>query len=188
MKIALTFDDGPHPRLTPKILAILEKYDIKATFFVIGANAKEYPDTLKKVSEAGHEIANHTYSHIHFSDKNISKLRAEIKKCESEIFDRTDIKTSLFRPPEGQICSSLKGIARDMDYDVVLWSLDTRDWAHTPPYKIAENIKQNIKAGDIILMHDFIGHNSPTPEALELFIPELIERGFKFVTVSELIG
>ena len=78
-------------------------------------------------------------------------------------------------------------IISDLDYDVILWDIDTRDWAHTPANKIAEKVIQNISSGDIILMHDYIGSNSPTCEALELFIPELLKKGYKFVTVSELI-
>ena len=188
MKIALTFDDGPHPRLTPKILDILDKYGIKATFFVIGENAKYYPDALMQISERGHEIANHTYSHITFSRSNLSKLKGEIEMCEKEIFNRTECKTKLFRPPEGMMSQELQGIIKGMDYTVILWDLDTRDWNHTPPQKISNNVTKNIRSGDVILMHDFIGYNSPTPEALELFIPILLDRGYKFVTVSELIG
>ena len=187
MKIALTFDDGPHPRYTPKILDILDKYGIKATFFVIGENAMYYSDALMQISERGHEIANHTYSHITFSKSNLGKLKGEIERCETEIFKRTQCKTKLFRPPEGMMSQELRSIVGEMEYTVILWDLDTRDWAHTPPGEIAENITKNIRSGDVIQMNDFIGYNSPTPEALELFIPVLLERGYKFVTVSELI-
>jgi len=187
-KIALTFDDGPHPRYTPQILDILDEYGIKATFFVIGVNARDYSDTLDKVVSAGHEIANHTYTHLHLSDRSVGKLKDEIEKCEDEIYSRTDIKTKLFRPPEGYIRDKVGQIAKDLDYNVILWDLDTKDWDHTPPEKIAENVIANIQSGDIILMHDFIGYNSPTPQALRLFIPKLLEMGYQFVVVSELIG
>lgn len=188
MKIALTFDDGPHPRYTPQILDILDKYGVKATFFVIGENAKYYSDALIQTASRGHEIANHTYSHITLSGSNLYRLKSEIETCEAEIFKFTEYMTKLFRPPEGTICSELTSIADNMDYTVILWNLDTRDWAHTPPDKIAQNVITNIKPGDVILMHDFIGRNSPTPKALEIFIPVLLEKGYKFVTVSELIG
>ncbi len=188
MKIALTFDDGPHPRYTPQILDILDKYGIKATFFVIGENAKFYPDALIETTKRGHEIANHTYSHITLSSSNLYKLQGEIEKCEAEIFNFTEHKTKLFRPPEGMVCSEMTSVADNLDYTVILWNLDTKDWAHTPPDEIAQNVINNIKPGDVILMHDFIGRNSPTPKALEIFIPVLLEQGYKFVTVSELIG
>lgn len=188
MKIALTFDDGPHPRYTPQILDILDKYGIKATFFVIGENAKYYSDALIETSRRGHEIANHTYSHIILSKSNLYKLQGEIENCEAEILGFTEQKPKLFRPPEGMVCSEMTSIADELDYTVILWNLDTKDWAHTPPDEIAKNVINNVKPGDVILMHDFIGRNSPTPKALEIFIPVLLEKGYKFVTVSELIG
>ena len=98
MKIALTFDDGPHPRHTPKILDILDEYGIKATFFVIGVNAINYPTTIEKVIQHGHEIGNHTYSHPHVSCLNSANLKNEVEKCESAIYGLTDYKTKLFRP------------------------------------------------------------------------------------------
>ena len=188
MKISLTFDDGPHPRYTPRILEILEEYGIKATFFVVGVNAENYPDTIEKVIKAGHEIGNHTYSHPHVSSLNSITLRREVEGCESSIYGLTDYKTKLFRPPEGLIDADVRTVLRDLDYKVILWDLDTRDWAHTPADDIANYVTDNIAAGDIILMHDYIGHNSPTPDALRLFIPKLLEKGYKFVVVSELIG
>lgn len=187
MKIALTFDDGPHPRLTPQILDILDKYDIKATFFVIGVNAKYYPDALKQAVSRGHEIANHTQTHPHLSEADEETLISEITKCQKEIYNVSGVSTSLFRPPEGFIKGSVETAAGALNYKVILWDIDTRDWAHTPAHDIYCNVVNNIKSGDVILMHDFIGHNSPTPEALEMFIPELLKRGYKFVTVSELI-
>lgn len=188
MKIALTFDDGPHPRYTGQILDVLEEYDIKATFFVVGVNAKNYPDSLIDVIKRGHEIGNHTYSHPHVSGLNTYTLTDEVEKCESTIYGLTDYKTKLFRPPEGMIDADVRTVLRSLDYKVIMWDIDTRDWAHEPPEKIAENVISNIASGDIILMHDYIGHNSPTVEAIKIFIPVLLEKGYKFVVVSELIG
>lgn len=188
MKIALTFDDGPHPRYTGQILDVLEEYDIKATFFVVGVNAKNYPDSLIDVIKRGHEIGNHTYSHPHVSGLNTYTLTDEVEECESTIYGLTDYKTKLFRPPEGMIDADVRTVLRSLDYKVIMWDIDTRDWAHEPPEKIAEKVISNIASGDIILMHDYIGHNSPTVEAIKIFIPVLLEKGYKFVVVSELIG
>lgn len=188
MKISLTFDDGPHPRYTPKILEILEEYDIKATFFIVGVNAENYPDTIASIIKKGHEIGNHTYSHPHVSCLDSYNLKCEVEKCESSIYGLTDYKTKLFRPPEGLIDADVRTVLRDLDYKVILWDIDTRDWAHTPPEKIADYVIENVTSGDIILMHDYIAHNSPTPEALRLFIPALLDKGYKFVVISELIG
>lgn len=188
MKIALTFDDGPHPRYTPQILDILDKYGIKATFFSIGVNADNYPEAMELIIKRGHEIGNHTYTHPHVSRLDPTDLHREIEKCEAALYSHTDIKTKLFRPPEGMIEGCVKSVIKQLEYKVILWDIDTMDWAHTPPEKIAENVIKNVSSGDIILMHDYIAYNSPTPEALELFIPILLEKGYKFVVISELIG
>jgi peptidoglycan/xylan/chitin deacetylase (PgdA/CDA1 family) len=162
--------------------------EIKATFFVVGVNAMNYPDTLDLVTAAGHEIGNHTYSHPHVSCLDSARLREEVERCESEVFGRTDCRTKLFRPPEGMIDADVRTVLRELDYKVILWDLDTRDWAHTSPEDIASYVTENVAAGDIILMHDYIAYDSPTIDALRLFIPVLLERGYKFVVVSELIG
>ena len=188
MKIALTFDDGPHPRYTKEILEILDEYNIKATFFVIGINVKYYPETMNSIIEHGHEIGNHTYTHPRVKDLDCLKLKNEIEDCEDTVCNLGEYHTKLFRPPEGMIGGEVKNAVKDLGYKVILWDIDTRDWAHTPPKDIAENVINNVKSGDIILMHDYIAYNSPTPEALRLFIPKLLEKGYKFVVISELIG
>ena len=103
MKIALTFDDGPHPRYTPKILEILKKYDIKATFFTVGINAYYYSETYKSVLDSGHEIGNHTDTHPHLRGINGALLFEEVEKCENAIKSVTGVTPTLFRPPEGVI-------------------------------------------------------------------------------------
>lgn len=188
MKIALTFDDGPHPRYTKQILDILDEYGIKATFFVIGINAKYYPETLESIVEKGHEIGNHTYTHPHVSTINSETILSEIESCEEIIHSLSDYRTKLFRPPEGMVDGDVKSVLKQLDYKVILWDIDTRDWAHTSPTEICNTVVSKISSGDIILMHDYVGHNSPTPEALRMFIPKLLEKGYRFVVVSELIG
>ena len=187
-KIALTFDDGPHPRLTPKILEILDKYNVKATFFTVGINVHYYPETFEEIVSHGHEIGNHTYTHPHVSRVDMATLKSEIERCEDEIYEHGEYKTKLFRPPEGMIDNGVATLLKELDYKVILWDIDTRDWDHTNARDIAEMIVKRVSSGDIILMHDYISYNSPTPEALEIFLPMLISKGYQFVTVSELIG
>ncbi len=189
MEIALTFDDGPHPRLTPEILDILNEYGVSATFFVVGENVANYPDAAMRIAKEGHEIGNHTYTHRHIQNMNKEQLACEIESCERQIIELTDeeYRTKIFRPPQGKVDSAVKELGEDMGYSVILWSIDTKDWAHTPVSKIVDNILCNVKSGDIILMHDYIGTNSPTPQVLRTIIPKLLEKGYKFVTVSELI-
>lgn len=186
-QIVLTFDDGPHPCQTRQILDVLDKYGIKATFFVIGINAKNYPGIVREVLERGHEIGNHTNTHSHADRLDGKAFEQQVLVCEKEIFIQTGSQVRLFRPPEGAMSSQMRKIVRELGYTSVFWTLDTRDWAHTPPEDISEYILNNAKNGDIILMHDYIGANSPTVQALELFIPKLLERGFVFVTAGELL-
>lgn len=188
MEIALSFDDGPHPRLTPVILDILAEYGVKATFFMVGENVGYYTDAARAVAEAGHEIGNHTFSHCRFGRMSESDLRREIIACEDAIASVTDSPVRFIRPPEGQMSDAVRRVLGESDYRVILWDVDTRDWAHTPPAEITRHILDTVQAGDIILMHDFIGHDSPTPEALRAVIPALLERGYRFVTVGELVG
>lgn len=188
MKIALTFDDGPHPRVTPQILDLLDEFGIKATFFTIGINAESYPEALEEIIKRGHEIGNHTYTHPNVSSLDILDIKSEIEHCESVIYGLTDHRTKVFRPPGGVIDHKLIQALRDLDYKIILWDIDTLDWAHTKPETIAQNVIGNVRSGDIILMHDYIGRASPTVEALRLFLPELLSKGYKFVVVSELIG
>jgi len=188
MMIALTFDDGPHPRYTPEILDILHEYGICATFFTVGKNAVNYPGIIERYQKEGHEIANHTYSHKDLSKDSYDDVCREVSTAEDIIFESLDVRTKLLRPPGGLYGKNVIKAAAQLDYTLVLWTVDTKDWAHTPSQKIVEKVLSSVESGDIILMHDFIGKNSPTPDALREMIPQLLDRGFRFVTVSELLG
>lgn len=185
-RIALTFDDGPHPLYTAQILDILAEYDVRATFFVIGENADLYPELLQRTVTEGHEIGNHTQTH---PLKNLSseQMEKELSDCETTIAEWIDCRPRLFRPPGGIISGTVTALAENHRYRVILWSIDTRDWAHTPVEQIAKTVLDDAGAGDIILMHDGIKSNSPTPQALRIVIPALLARGYRFVTVSELL-
>ena len=187
VKIALTFDDGPHPKNTEKILDILDKYDVRATFFIVGVNAKNYPDTLKQVSKRGHEIGNHTYSHSILKDKSKEIVKQELFSTEKEIQRVTGKKTSLLRPPCGIYDKNTVSLAIENGYKVVLWNIDTHDWAHSSVENIVSSIEKNVRGGDIILFHDYVSGENNTKEALEIIIPRLKKQGYEFVTVSELL-
>jgi len=187
-KIALTFDDGPHPRYTPEILGILEEYGIKATFFVVGQNVGYYPDLVKAELDAGHEVGNHTFSHANLRLSEYDAVCREIGQTERLIYENTDFRARLLRPPEGVYSQTVCDAAADCDYTIVLWSIDTKDWAHNPSERIAEQVLSEVKGGDIILFHDFIAKDSPTPDALRKIIPELLAEGYEFVTVSGLLA
>ncbi len=186
-QIALTFDDGPHYKYTGEILDILAEYNIKATFFVIGKLAELHPELVIRELSEGHEVAGHTWSHPQLSEISEEALISEINATEELLLEIAEYRPRLFRPPEGKCGEIVRKVAGKLDYEVILWTVDTRDWAHTPSDKIVECVMNNTKSGSIILCHDFIGTNSPTPDALRIFIPKLLAEGYEFVTVSELL-
>ncbi len=187
-KIAITFDDGPHPRYTPIILDILAEYNAHATFFIIGDNAKHYPELLCQIQKEGHEIGNHTYLHENLQKNTPQTIRQQILDAERTILELTDQRTKLLRPPGGLYDEQVCQTAHALDYEVILWTIDTKDWSHPTVDEIVEKVETNIKSGDIILCHDFIGGGStPTPDALRHILPDLLREGYEFVTVSELI-
>lgn len=186
-RIALTFDDGPHPVYTAEILDILDEYDIRATFFVIGTNAEGYPELIRREIESGHEIGNHTYTHTRIPDISNDELRSEVLSCEAAIRSNS-YDPYLFRPPEGRYDSADLETLTRLGYSVVLWSVDTDDWSGATTEHIVNSIRNGIKGGGIILCHDFLTKKCHTAEALRIVIPELLEQGYEFVTVSELLG
>lgn len=187
--VALTFDDGPHPTYTPEILDILDKYDAKATFFVIGQNAEQYPDIVLDAYSRGHEIGNHTYSHPDLKKISVEKLMEEIQKTQDVITEITGETPRLFRPPGGYVSNPIVEELMNLDCNAVLWSWrqDTRDWACPSVDCVVSGVLKNLKDGDIILFHDYnAGKKSPTPQALDHILKTLSQDGYRFVTVSEL--
>ncbi len=187
-KIALTFDDGPHPTKTGKILDVLDKYGVKGTFFVIGKNVKLYPEVLKRVYEEGHDIGNHTFSHKSINKMSYSCLCESVRECSDAICEVIGKKPLFFRPPEGYVNDSIAQKLYGEGYDVILWRVDTYDWKGRSADDIYNTVIKNVKCGDIILMHDYISNNSYTAHALDKLIPKLQTDGYEFVTVSELIS
>ena len=189
-KIAITFDDGPHPVHTEKILDILKKYNVKATFFIIGANAEKLPDIVKRTFDEGHELGNHTYNHVFVNRVSDEKLREEIAAMDKVIFDITGTRPIVFRPPGGAYNDKKVEIISETGHKCILWSWwqDTRDWSCPPVDKVVHTVVSNLHDGDIVLFHDFNSGNTPTVEALEIIIPDLISKNYEFVSVSELIS
>ncbi len=188
--IALTFDDGPDPADTPAILDLLKQYEAKATFFVVGKRVEMYPELAKREIVEGHEIANHTYSHSYFRKRmGGEKIKNEILKAEQAIFTTTGEKPHLFRPPGGYYSENVVDASKKNGYLVVMWSWhqDTEDWNKPGVNKIVNKVLKNARNGDIVLFHDYVEGKSQTLEALKQVLPELKERGYRFVTVSELL-
>lgn len=185
--IALTFDDGPHPKETNEILDILNKYNVKATFFVVGKHCNWYSKPLVRAAKEGHEIGNHTFTHPDISNLSCDDIKKEIKDCEDTVYKITGIRPTLFRPPFGSYNQKELGqVAKECGYKIVLWTtVDAKDWKNPPPSEISSVIINKAINGDIILLHDYGTEN--TVKALDIIIPAMIENGYKFVTVSELI-
>lgn len=188
--IALTFDDGPDRDDTPAILDLLRQYDARATFFVIGSRVEQYPELVMRTAAEGHEIANHTYNHIYFNKRvSAETIREEVRKAEETIRSVTGRSTELFRPPGGYYNDNLIEALRGTGYQVVMWSWhqDTEDWRSPGVRHIVRKVIDNARNGDIILFHDHVSGPAQTAAALKHILPALRDKGFRFVTVSELI-
>ena len=186
-RIALTFDDGPHPSQTHRILEVLDQYQVKATFFMIGVNVQNYPDAAKEVVSRGHEVGNHTFSHKRIKNLDEAALAKELGACEDALEELCEYHPHLFRPPEGVLNAYVKHCSERGDYTLILWSVDTRDWEVRNADIIAERVLSAVQPGDIVLMHDYVAQ-SKTPEALEIMLPKLLALGYEPVTISELLG
>ncbi|SEO28000.1 polysaccharide deacetylase family protein [Propionispora vibrioides] len=183
--VALTIDDGPHYKVTPQILTILKEKQVRATFFVLGENVEHCPQIFAQEVADGHEIGTHTYSHKTLSKLSPQKLSEEFDKAE-KVIRTTAPKPTLFRPPGGFYNSQVLALAHQKGYQVVLWSVDPQDWNRPPTQEVIDKVLKEVKPGSIILLHDG-QYPLPTPQALGVIIDRLRERGYEFVTVSELL-
>lgn len=180
-KIALTFDDGPHPVYTPKLLDGLQKRGVKATFFVTGENAEANPDIIKRMQEDGHLIGNHTYSHIQLTCSNRDTFKKELIKTNEVIKEITDVDVVYVRPPYG---SWDKKFEKELNMFPVLWNVDPLDWCTNDAGKITRCILRDAEEGDIILMHDY--YATSVTAALQV-VDALQAEGYTFVTVEEIL-
>jgi peptidoglycan/xylan/chitin deacetylase (PgdA/CDA1 family) len=184
--IAMTFDDGPSAQLTPRLLDILKERGITATFFVVGRNVAEYPDIVRRMASEGHEIANHSWSHQAFTQLGAEGLRKQIENTNDAIAKITGKRPALMRPPYGATSSALnKRMTEGYGLKVILWSVDPLDWKYRNSNRIYNHIVQNTQPGSIILTHDI---HATTVAAMPATLDALLAKGYKFVTVSELIS
>ena len=184
--IALTFDDGPWPNTTAKVLDILKKNRIKSTFFVVGQNVKNYPDLTKQIVADGHIIANHTWHHW-YHQMNAQAAAYEVANTGDIIYQTTGVRTSLFRPPGGIMNNGVAAFAKNNKYAVIMWSADSMDYSRPAVPRLMNNIFREAKPGGIVLMHDGGGDRSHTVKALPEIISRFRKQGYEFVTVPELL-
>lgn len=184
--IAMTFDDGPSAKLTPKLLDLLAAHHIKATFFLIGENVAEHPEIVAREVREGHEVANHSWSHPNFGKMGDDGVRSQIRKTDDAIKSAAGITPTLLRPPYGSVTArQKKWINQEFGHRIVLWDVDPLDWRRPGPSVVCARIVKNTRAGSIVLAHDI---HPGTIEAMPCVLKDLEAKGFKFVTVSELIS
>ena len=186
---ALTFDDGPNPEATPRILEILKKYNARGSFFVVGESASKYPEIISEMTREGHFIGNHTWSHISLPSLTGAERRKQIRQCRDVLPDNM----KLLRPPYGHQTLSTRIDALMLGYRVVCWNLHPYDWEDRKPEWMATWLKSKITPGSIILLHDALRNSSgvnmdrtKTLLALDMFLCDM-SNSFRFVTLPELL-
>ncbi len=184
--IAITFDDGPHPQNTPRLLDMLAKRNIKATFYVIGRSVDLHPGVLRRTVAEGHEIGNHSHTHRLLSKLSNAEVRQEMQRCQDAVGRAAGVRPRTMRPPYGGLLQSQRELVHEeFGYPTILWSVDPLDWKRPGPSVVASRILSATTAGGIVLAHDL---HSQTVDAMPATLDGLLKRGFKFVTVSQLIA
>ncbi|MGM8216588.1 polysaccharide deacetylase family protein [Bacillaceae bacterium W0354] len=179
-RVALTFDDGPHPTNTLEIHELLDEYNAKATFFMLGNRVDFYPDIANTIAEKGHELGNHTWSHRNLTSLGREEINREVQTTINVIQNATGKKPTVFRPPYGALNDQVREV---IGMPPTLWTVDTLDWKSHDPDEILSIVKENVTDGSVILMHDI---HDTTVEAVVLVLKFLEEEGYEFVTVSEI--
>ncbi len=185
--VAMTFDDGPHPQNTPRLLDMLRARNIKATFFVIGRSVDLYPQIVRRTVAEGHEVANHTHTHRLLSKLSDSEVRGEMTRCNEAVARAAGgYQMRVMRPPYGGLLQRQREMVHaEFGLPTILWSVDPLDWKRPGPSVVASRILSGTTAGGIILAHDL---HAQTVDAMPATLDGLLRRGFKFVTVSQLLA
>lgn len=184
--IAMTFDDGPHPAHTPRLLDILRARNIKATFFVIGRNVDLYPHIARRTVAEGHEIANHTYTHRLLSKLSDSEIRQDLTRCRDAVSRACGYQMRVMRPPYGGLLPRQRVMVHaEFGYPTILWSVDPLDWKRPGPGVVTSRILRGTNPGGIVLAHDI---HAQTIDAMPATLDGLLRKGFHFVTVSQLLA
>ncbi|MDR7866132.1 MAG: polysaccharide deacetylase family protein [Sporomusaceae bacterium] len=190
--VALTFDDGPYPPYTGQVLDILREEGVPATFFVIGRNAEKYPDLMRRMVAEGHQVGNHTYNHVDLLKADRATIADEVDRTSRAIAAITGAPAKVVRPPHGFRDAVVLEVMAERGLKVVEWSVLSRDWTNPGVATIAQRTLDKVKSGAVILLHDGDGVAATAPraqtvEAARQIIRDLKTRGFKFVTVDEIL-
>jgi peptidoglycan/xylan/chitin deacetylase (PgdA/CDA1 family) len=184
--IAITFDDGPNPKNTPRLLDMLRARNIKATFYVVGSNVDLYPQIVRRTVAEGHEIGSHSYTHRLLSKMSDEEIRSDLNRCRDAIGRAAGVQPRTLRPPYGGLLQRQREwVNAEYGYPIILWAVDPLDWKRPGPSVVCSRILAHTTAGSIILAHDL---HSQTVDAMPATLDGLLQRGFKFVTVSQLLA
>ncbi|MDO9578190.1 MAG: polysaccharide deacetylase family protein [Candidatus Cloacimonadales bacterium] len=191
--ICLTFDDGPHPVYTPQILQMLAKHDMKATFFITGSKIQKYRKILEQMISEGHEVGNHGYSHRNLIFKSKEFILNEINKTDELLRECGAKGEIVFRPPYGRMSLKAIFLLGELNKKIIMWNIPTKDYKAENSQSIIRKIRKKLKPGGIIILHDagkLINSNVDrtfTIEAVELIIEEILQKGYSFKTISEML-
>jgi peptidoglycan/xylan/chitin deacetylase (PgdA/CDA1 family) len=184
--VAMTFDDGPHPQNTPRLLDMLRARNIKATFYMIGRNVEMYPDVVRRVVAEGHEIGVHTWDHRLLTKMGDDELRSEISRTRDAIIRAAGVQPRTLRPPYGALLQRQRELVySEFGYPTILWSVDPFDWKRPGPSVVTARILAGTTPGAIVLSHDL---HSQTVDAMPATLDGLLRKGYRFVTVSQLLA
>lgn len=190
--VALTYDDGPNPPDTDRLLAVLEQFQVKATFFMLGKQVEQYPETAKTILSQGHELGNHSYSHAKMLWKSQKFIRSEIQETDRLLREVGVTGNIHFRPPYGLKFIVLPYVLRQLGKVTISWDIDSEDYQKLEAQAIADKVLDLVKPGSIILLHDALddlgGDRSKTIAATKISIERLLSNGYQFKTVSELLA
>ncbi|MGC1646131.1 MAG: polysaccharide deacetylase family protein [Candidatus Sulfotelmatobacter sp.] len=192
-QLALTYDDGPNDPHTLRLLEVLAKHNVRATFFLIGRYVRQRPELAREVVKAGHVVGNHTFTHPLLTLKSAAEVRQELCDCRSALQDAVGEHSNLFRPPFGGRRPAVLRVARELGLEPVMWNVTGYDWNAPPSAVIERKVSRQICGGDVILLHDG-GHKqlgadrSQTVAATDHLISRYKSEGYEFVTIPQMLG
>jgi peptidoglycan-N-acetylglucosamine deacetylase len=191
-QLALTYDDGPNDPHTQRLLNVLARHDVHATFFLIGRYAQQRPDIVREIVRAGHVVGNHTFTHPLLVFKSAQELKSQLDNCHRALFDAIGEHSSLFRPPFGGRRPAVLRIARQMGLEPVMWNVTGYDWNARSAEQIERKVTSQVRGGNVILLHDgghreFGADRSFTVTATDRLISRYKSEGYEFVTIPQML-
>lgn len=183
-QVAISFDAAWGDEQTHKLLDILKKYKVKSTFFLVGDWVDKYPDDVKGIHKAGHDIGNHSDTHPHLTQMSVDEQKKQIEDCNNKVKELTGERPKLFRPPYGDYNTTVVQSVKSLNMYCVQWDIDSLDWKDPTPAEMVDRIVPKLQNGSIILMHNGAKN---TPEALPMIIEAVRDSGYEFVPLSKLV-